>query len=116
MGHIRDRIGLLRIRQRAAGPVGEARGLVQLLAGYLAPPETGKDLYVRPVPVLPAPSQRATEAQFNADGDLVEVRGNVIFGNRSSLYGADNSLASLERRGFDQVNLTSQGDLHFLGV
>ena len=85
-----------------------------LLAGYLAPPETGKDLYVRPVPVLPAPSQRATEAQFNADGDLVEVRGNVIFGNRSSLYGADNSLASLERRGFDQVNLTSQGDLRFL--
>ncbi|MCM2364646.1 filamentous haemagglutinin family protein [Pseudomonas sp. SR18] len=85
-----------------------------LLAGYLAPPETGKDLYVRPVPVLPAPSQRATEAQFNADGDLVEVRGNVIFGNRSSLYNADNSLASLERRGFDHVNLTSQGDLRFL--
>lgn len=85
-----------------------------LLAGYLPPPESGKDFYVRPVPVLPVPSQRATQAQFNAEGQLVEVRGNVIFGNRSSLYRADASQASLERRGFDQVNLTSQGDLRFL--
>ena len=85
-----------------------------LLAGILAPEETGKDLYVRPVPVLPAPSQRVTEAQFNADGDLVEVRGNVIFGSSSRLRQADDSLTNLERRGFDQVNLTSQGDLRFL--
>lgn len=85
-----------------------------LLAGILAPEESGKELYVRPVPVLPAPSQRVTEAQFNADGDLVEVRGNVIFGNSSRLRQANDSLTNLERRGFDQVNLTSQGDLRFL--
>jgi len=85
-----------------------------LLAGFLAPEETGKDLYVRPVPVLPAPSQRATNAQLTATGSLIDVRGNVIFGNRSHVFRADNSQASLERRGFDQVNLTSQGDLRFL--
>jgi len=82
-----------------------------LLAGMYTP---GLDPYVRPVALLPKPSLRATEAQFNASGNLIDVRGSVLFGSKGSLRQADGSLVSVERRGFDQVNLTSQGDLRFL--
>ncbi|MCK6190603.1 filamentous haemagglutinin family protein [Pseudomonas sp. EYE_354] len=85
-----------------------------LLAGLLAPAETGKEAYTRAVPVLPNPSVLATTAQFNANANLIEVRGNVVLGNKSYLLRPDNSRASLERRGFDDVQLTSQGDLRFL--
>lgn len=83
-----------------------------LLAGMLAPLE-GKDQYVRPVSTG-TPSQRATQAQFNASGNLIDVRGNVVFGSKGSLRQADNSLVLVERRGFDDVQLSSQGDLRFL--
>jgi len=83
-----------------------------LLAGILAPLEA-KDQYVRPVSTG-TPSQRATQAQFNASGNLIDVRGNVVFGSKGTLRQADNSLLSVERRGFDHVQLTSQGDLRFL--
>jgi len=85
-----------------------------LLAGILAPAESGKEAYTRAVPVLPSSSALATTAQFNANANLIEVRGNVLFGNKSYLLQPDNSQASLERRGFDDVQLTSQGDLRFL--
>ena len=83
-----------------------------LLAGILAPLEA-KDQYVRPVSTG-TPSQQATQAQFNASGNLIDVRGNVVFGSKGTLRQADNSLLSVERRGFDHVQLTSQGDLRFL--
>ncbi|MGR4043326.1 filamentous haemagglutinin family protein [Pseudomonas sp. 910_21] len=83
-----------------------------LLAGILAPLEA-KDQYVRPV-ATGTPSQRSTQAQFNASGQLIDVRGNVVFGSKGTLRQADNSLLSVERRGFDHVQLTSQGDLRFL--
>lgn len=82
-----------------------------LLAGMYTP---GTDPYVRPIINLVKPSQRPTEAQFNASGHLVDVRDNVMFGMNGSLRQANESLSSVERRGFDQVNLTSQGDLRFL--
>ena len=82
-----------------------------LLAGMSTP---GLDSFVRPVINLPKPSLRATEAQFNVDGNLIDVRDSVLFGVKGSLRQADQSLVSVERRGFDQVNLTSQGDLRFL--
>ncbi|NBF02221.1 filamentous hemagglutinin N-terminal domain-containing protein [Pseudomonas sp. Fl5BN2] len=83
-----------------------------LLAGILAPLEA-KDQYLRPV-ATGTPSQRATQAQFNASGNLIDVRGNVVFGSKGNLIQADNSLVGVERRGFDDVQLTSQGDLRFL--
>ena len=83
-----------------------------LLAGILAPLEA-KDQYVRPVSTG-TPSQQATQAQFNASGNLIDVRGNVVFGSKGTLRQADNSLLGVERRGFDHVQLTSQGDLRFL--
>jgi len=85
-----------------------------LLAGILAPAESGKEAYTRAVPVLPNPSALVTTAQFNANANLIDVRGNVLFGNKSYLLRPDNSQVSLERRGFDDVQLTSQGDLRFL--
>lgn len=85
-----------------------------LLAGILAPAETGKEAYVRAVPALANPSQLATTAQFNASANLIDVRGSVLFGNNSNLAQANNAQISLERRGFDDVQLTSQGDLRFL--
>lgn len=72
------------------------------------------DPNVRPTINLGKPSQLATAAQFNAGGALIDVRDNVIFGMKGSLRQADASLLTVERRGFDQVNLTSQGDLRFL--
>ncbi|MGC5703345.1 filamentous hemagglutinin family protein [Pseudomonas sp. NFXW11] len=83
-----------------------------LLAGILAPLES-KDQYVRPVSTG-TPSQRATQAQFNASGNLIDVRGNVVFGSKGNLPQAANSLVVVERRGFDDVQLISQGDLRFL--
>ncbi|WP_414158071.1 filamentous hemagglutinin family protein [Pseudomonas sp. BNK-45] len=83
-----------------------------LLAGILAPPEA-KDQYLRPVSTG-TPSQRATQARFNASAQLIDVRGNVVFGSKGNLIQADSSLVGVERRGFDDVQLTSQGDLRFL--
>ncbi|WKC47883.1 filamentous haemagglutinin family protein [Pseudomonas veronii] len=82
-----------------------------LLAGVNT---SGRDGYVRPVIVLPVPSQRETAAQFNARANLIDVRDSVLFGVKGSLRQADGSLLDVERRGFDQVNLTSDGDLRFL--
>ena len=82
-----------------------------LLAGVNTP---GRDGYVRPAIVLPVPSQRETAAQFNARANLIDVRDSVLFGVKGSLRQADGSLLDVERRGFDQVNLTSEGDLRFL--
>lgn len=84
-----------------------------LLAGILAPLDPTKDQYLHPV-LTPAMSKRDSQAVFNASGHLIDVRGNVLFGNNSNLALSDGSLVGLDRRGFDDVQLTSQGDLRFL--
>ncbi|OOV89831.1 filamentous hemagglutinin family protein [Pseudomonas sp. MF4836] len=83
-----------------------------LLAGILAPLEA-KDQYEHPV-LGGTPSQRPTQAQFSASGNLIDVRGSVVFGSLGSLRQANGSQQVVERRGFDDVQLTSQGDLRFL--
>lgn len=85
-----------------------------LLAGILAPAQSGKEAYVRAVPLLPNPSPLATAAQLRASAHLIDVRGNVLFGNKSNVPQANNAQVAVERRGFDNVQLTSQGDLRFL--
>jgi hypothetical protein len=77
-----------------------------LLGGVNTP---SLDPNVRPVIGLPTPSQLQTQAQFNASGNLIDVRDSVLFGVKGSLSQADGSLLDVERRGFDQVNLTSDG-------
>lgn len=66
-----------------------------LLAGVNT---SGRDGYVRPVIVLPVPSQRETAAQFNARANLIDVRDSVLFGVKGSLRQADGSLLDVERR------------------
>ena len=84
-----------------------------LLAGILAPLDPSKDQYLNPV-LASNMSQRASQAVFNASGNLIDVRGNVLFGNTSELTRSDASKVSVDRRGFDDVQLNSQGDLRFL--
>ncbi|MGY2378250.1 filamentous hemagglutinin family protein [Pseudomonas sp. SDO524_S393] len=84
-----------------------------LLAGILAPLDPSKDQYLHPV-LASNLSQRASQAVFNASGNLIDVRGNVLFGNQSDLTRSDASKVSVDRRGFDDVQLNSQGDLRFL--
>lgn len=84
------------------------------LAGILAPAQSGKEAYVRAVPLLPNPSPLATTAQFSASANVIDVRGNVVFGNKSNVPQTNDALVAVERRGFDDVQLTSQGDLRFL--
>jgi len=82
-----------------------------LLNGISTP---GLDPYVRPVIELPTVSLLPTEAQFNVSGKLIDARGSVLFGVKGGLSQADWSSLEFERRGFDQVNLSSEGDLRFL--
>ena len=84
-----------------------------LLAGILAPLDPSKDQYLHPV-LASTMSQRASQAVFNASGNLIDVRGNVLFGNTSDLTRSDASKVSIDRSGFDDVQLNSQGDLRFL--
>jgi len=86
-----------------------------LLAGILTPPEEGRDQYLRPVLDLPTMSERDTQAVFSANSHLIDVRGRVLFGTKGNLTLSDMSQVNVERRGFDNVQLTSQGDLRFLG-
>ncbi|WP_460149308.1 filamentous haemagglutinin family protein [Pseudomonas sp. H1_A03] len=83
-----------------------------LLAGILEPLEA-KDQYLHPV-LTNGTSQRASQALFAANANLIDVRGSVQFGNNSNLPLSDTSLVNVDRRGFDDVQLTSQGDLRFL--
>ena len=85
-----------------------------LLAGILAAPEPNRDPWLRPVLEVPTMSQRETEAVFEASGNLIDVRGNVLFGTKGNLPQVDGSSMSVERRGYDGVQLTSAGDLRFL--
>ena len=84
-----------------------------LLAGILAPLDPSKDQYLHPV-LASNVSQRDSQAVFNASADLIDVRGNALFGNASDLTLSDGSQLNVDRRGFDAVQLTSQGDLRFL--
>ncbi|WP_308580948.1 filamentous haemagglutinin family protein [uncultured Pseudomonas sp.] len=100
------------LSENAAGTSRVNLSAPYLLLGGVNTPSL--DPNVRPVIGLPTPSQLQTQAQFNASGNLIDVRDSVLFGVKGSLSQADGSLLDVERRGFDQVNLTSDGDLRFL--
>jgi filamentous hemagglutinin family protein len=61
-------------------------------------------------------STQTSAARFIAVGDLVEVRDRVGFGGANgTIQQSDNSSISIDRRGFDQVDIVSRGDLRLLG-
>ncbi|MCA6112223.1 beta strand repeat-containing protein [Bradyrhizobium cenepequi] len=72
------------------------------LASYFP---AGRDGYVQPLG-LTNPSSLSGKATFTADADLIDVRGLVGFGAR----GPSGAMVPV----FDQVTLTSRGDLRFL--
>ncbi|WP_413458380.1 filamentous haemagglutinin family protein [Herbaspirillum huttiense] len=61
-------------------------------------------------------STQASAAQLSAVADLVEIRDRTGFGGASgTIQQSDNSSISIDRRGFDQVDIVSRGDLRLLG-
>lgn len=72
-----------------------------------------KDNYVRPV-VDGGVSLQTNKAVFSVNADLLDVQGNVTFSSKGTVRQADGSTVELERAGFDQVQLSSRGDVRFL--
>ncbi|UIN21430.1 filamentous haemagglutinin family protein [Herbaspirillum frisingense] len=61
-------------------------------------------------------STQASAAQLSAVADLVEIRDRAGFGGASgTIQQSDNSSISIDRRGFDQVDIVSRGELRLLG-
>ncbi|MCE6978427.1 filamentous hemagglutinin N-terminal domain-containing protein [Pseudomonas frederiksbergensis] len=84
-----------------------------LLAGILTPDDPNKTAYVRPV--LDATVSTANnQALFAVNADLLDVQGSVRFSSKGTFSRADESTVSVEREGFDQIELNSRGDLRFL--
>ncbi|EJM65283.1 filamentous hemagglutinin family N-terminal domain containing protein [Pseudomonas sp. GM50] len=84
-----------------------------LLAGILAPDDPNKTVYVRPL--LDATVSTANnQALFAVNADLLDVQGSVSFSSKGTFRRADESAVTVEREGFDQIELNSRGDLRFL--
>ncbi|MHC8327167.1 filamentous haemagglutinin family protein [Pseudomonas sp. LB1P83] len=99
----------------AEGAAGNSR--VELSAPHVllagVPEVAGKDGYNRPV--LDATVFSSTnQALFSINADLLDVQGSVTFSNKGTFRRADTSTVTVERDGFDRVELTSRGDLRFL--
>ncbi|NWD71876.1 filamentous hemagglutinin family protein [Pseudomonas gingeri] len=86
-----------------------------LLLGGVKPPLLTNLTNVSPVSTgAPASSILPSQAEFSAEGAVIDLRNNVVFGSKGSFTDISGNQVLVERRGFDQVNLTSQGDLRFL--
>ncbi|EJM00069.1 filamentous hemagglutinin family N-terminal domain containing protein [Pseudomonas sp. GM102] len=84
-----------------------------LLAGILAPVDPNKTVYVRPL--LDATVSTANnQALFAVNADLLDVQGSISFSSKGTFGRADESAVTVEREGFDQIELNSRGDLRFL--
>lgn len=105
--------GALGLTQAAA-----ADSRVKLSAAYVRLAGVGPIEEILPgetAPILQVPrtSGEITEATLDVQGQLVDVRDQLLLGVRSSITQKTDSLA-VDRRGFAQVNLRSEGDLRFL--
>ena len=61
------------------------------------------------------PSSRSSEARFSASADLIEIRDRVGFGVHGTVTMKSGALETMDRRGFEYVELTSRSDLRMLG-
>ncbi|MFC3943120.1 filamentous haemagglutinin family protein [Pseudomonas gingeri] len=92
-----------------------ANARIQLSAAYvrlagLAP--MGKDFHTSPT-LRTGTSTQATQGVFEVQSQLLDVRDQVRFGARGTIAQQAGSL-TLDRRGFEQVNLRSEGDMRLL--
>ncbi|RQO62969.1 hypothetical protein DBV14_03025 [Variovorax sp. KBW07] len=60
-------------------------------------------------------SKRSSDAVFTAEADQIDVRDRVGFGAHGDIAMKTGPAQTVDRRGFDQVNVTSRGDLRLLG-
>ena len=60
-------------------------------------------------------STRSSNAIFAASADLIDIRDRVGFGLHGQIRQQNGSLIDVDRRGFDNVDLLSRGDLRLLG-
>ncbi|WP_095053766.1 filamentous haemagglutinin family protein [Pseudomonas sp. Irchel s3b2] len=82
------------------------------LAGATA---RGTDVATRPT-VKGGLSTQDSQAQLQLSADLMEVRDEVTFGAHGSLEQNQGPDVLVDRRGFAQATLRSEGDLRFLGA
>ncbi|MHA3735382.1 filamentous hemagglutinin family protein [Pseudomonas sp. Eth.TT006] len=64
--------------------------------------------------VMNAPATALSAAQFNAVANVLDLANSLSFGTQGSIVQNNAVPVEVSRRGFDQVSLTSSGDLRFL--
>lgn len=105
--------GSLALAENAAG-----NSRVSLQAPYLrlaGATARGTDIATRPT-VKGGLSTQDSQAQLQLSADLMEVRDEVTFGAHGSLKQNQEPDVLVDRRGFAQTTLRSDGDLRFLGA
>lgn len=117
-GDVSLRLGQsLQLRQRVIGlaETSGAHASIDLQAPYVllgGVTSVGGDGVLFPV-VNGGVSTRATQGRFGIQGGLIDIRDGIVFGAGETLALGGTS-QTVDRRGFDQVALTSQGDLRFV--
>lgn len=105
--------GSLALAENAAGNSRVSlQALYLRLAGATA---RGTDIATRPT-VKGGLSTQDSQAQLQLSADLMEVRDEVTFGAHGSLKQNQEPDVLVDRRGFAQTTLRSDGDLRFLGA
>lgn len=64
--------------------------------------------------VLNSPTAQVSPAQFNVNANVLDIANSLSFGAHGSILQNKDAPVEVSRRGFDQVTLTSTGDVRFL--
>ncbi|WP_301759519.1 filamentous hemagglutinin family protein [Pseudomonas aeruginosa] len=59
-------------------------------------------------------SRQPSEALFEASTQVLDIRDSLVFGSRGSFRDASGGTQTIDRRGFDRVELSSTGDIRLL--
>ncbi|MBC9057266.1 filamentous hemagglutinin family protein [Pseudomonas aeruginosa] len=59
-------------------------------------------------------SRQPSEALFEASAQVLDIRDSLVFGSRGSFRDASGGTQTIDRRGFDRVELSSMGDMRLL--
>ncbi|WP_447844138.1 filamentous hemagglutinin family protein [Pseudomonas aeruginosa] len=59
-------------------------------------------------------SRQPSEALFEASAQVLDIRDSLVFGSRGSFRDASGGTQTIDRRGFDRVELSSTGDIRLL--
>ncbi|WP_437436143.1 filamentous haemagglutinin family protein [Pseudomonas aeruginosa] len=59
-------------------------------------------------------SRQPSEALFEASAQVLDIRDSLVFGSRGSFRDASGGTQTIDRRGFDRVELSSTGDMRLL--